>query len=678
MNNYLIKASDTKSIIVKGIVPDGYYFPSAPWPICYPRANINVLLGTETTIGCISQKGYPHVGIGLFLRNGRALLPVADVYQDKLLAHETEYTINISSEINNAQYLCQIQVSRSGPLPPMMSTCLTGHIVVGLIEQRIVQVQEGAEAHFSCRKPEGGTIIWFTEPNIPEWRVTSVDFSTSSLLTITNLQVKENNTVIRCRTEQPYGLRDEGKIIVLGHVNPVTNPPGVITVKTPTNSPQHNEHMTTSTEAADTLTLEIHTFPVTNTSLVSKETGKKISPSVLAGIIAAGSLFAIFVSALVILLLCKTKKYKITFFKKGHSLRELRSHTEQSHASDYRQENPKISASDIDDDSSFDSLPESSHRETENDNCNELSQNTNLAYQVVDLSTGPTDKRFHTSPPDIPAPPPPSEVKGSQEYSSVQAKTLPMRTAPEGYSTPSSLLPHEVHLGHTLPFDRKSSVKSSCGDNLQPSSSPYRAPMGMIGNESYKTPVPIPQNERRHSLDDDNNSKQVFLQKDAASFSNRTEGASNTVPPQYAIVHPDPESPTNANATRIYDSPPDSLSDKSGSPNNVKQENQEHQFDITNSTSVPSTQYATVHLDPENPRRQDFTASYDSPKEITSDNLPSQTEKPGQYVPHSRRRLTRNVPDVVPQYRTVHPDPENPKYSFHLTQKHTSVYVFHR
>ena len=657
LNNFLINYSDSKIIIVNGMEPTGYYFPSAPWPICYPRVDIIVLLGTETTIGCISQKGNPPVGIELFLRNGQALLPVADVYKDKILAHETEYAINISSENNNAQYLCKIEVSGSGPLPSMMSTCLTGHILVGLIEQKIIQVPKGAEAHFRCRKPEGGTIVWSTESNIPESRMTSVDFSTSSLLTITNLRVTENNTVIRCRTEQPYGLRDEGKIIVLDHVNPVTNPPGVITVKTPTNSPQHHEHMTTSTEAADTLTPEIHTFPVTNTSLVSKETGKKISPSVLAGIIAAGSLFAIFVSALVILLLCKTKKYTITFFKKGHSLKELRSHTEQSHASDYRQENPKILASDIDEDSSFDSLPESSHRETENDNFNELSQNTNLAYQVVDLSTGPTDKRFHTSPPDIPAPSPPSEMKGGQEYSSAEAKTLPLRTTPEGYSAPSSLLPHEVHLGHTLPFDRKSSDRSSCGGNLQPPSSPYIDPKG---NKSYKTPVPIPQTERRHSLDDDNSSKQVFLQKDAASFSNRIKGASNTVPPQYAIVHPDPETPTNASATRIYDSPPDSLSDKSESPNNVKQENQEHRFDITNSTNVSSTQYATVHPDPENPRKQDFTASYDSPKGITSDNLQSHTEKPRKYVSQSRKHLSRNVPDVVPQYSTVHPDPENP------------------
>ena len=224
LNNFLTKASDTISIIVKGMVPTGYYFPPAPWPICYPRADINVLLGTEITIGCISQKGNPPVGIELFLRNGQALLPIADVYKDKIFAHETEYMINISSETNNAQYLCQIQVSGSGPLPSMMSSCLTGHVVVGLIEQKIIQVQQGAEALLRCRKPEGGTIVWSTEPPLPESRTTSVEFSTSSRMTITKLRVEENNTVVRCRTEQPYGLHDEGKIIVLGKINSNENP----------------------------------------------------------------------------------------------------------------------------------------------------------------------------------------------------------------------------------------------------------------------------------------------------------------------------------------------------------------------------------------------------------------------------------------------------------------------
>ena len=261
LNNFLIKASDTKSIIVKGMIPTGYYFPSAPWPICYPRVDINVLLGTEITIGCISQKGNPPVGIELFLRNGQALVPVADIYKDKVFVHETVYSVEISSESNNAQYLCQIQVS--GPvLPSMMSTCLTGHIVVGLIEQKIVQVQQGAEAHFSCRKPEGGTIVWSTEPNIPETRMTSVDFSTSSLMTITNLRVEENNTVVHCRTEQPYGLRDEGKIIVLGNINSNENPTAAtLTLHDQAVSPRSATSETTPTSNIHTLVSQIFNMP---------------------------------------------------------------------------------------------------------------------------------------------------------------------------------------------------------------------------------------------------------------------------------------------------------------------------------------------------------------------------------------------------------------------------------
>ena len=210
--NYRVKVSAAVSVIINDMMhSDLYYHPPEPWPICYPKVVTTVPLNSEYKIGCFTEKGNPSVNINLYVTGiyGDTPIPPGENLVDRDFAYEKEFTLIISPLHDSISYLCIIQ--RPGFMDSSM--CEMGQLKVGLIEPTVAKAPIGAFAIFHCRKPQGATIIWSTEPNISSSRIEEIDDSTLSSIKIYNLQIEESNTIVTCRTDR-YNLVDSGKIIV--------------------------------------------------------------------------------------------------------------------------------------------------------------------------------------------------------------------------------------------------------------------------------------------------------------------------------------------------------------------------------------------------------------------------------------------------------------------------------
>ena len=197
------------------------YFPSEEWPKCIPSDEFKALIYTEMTIRCVSTIGYPEVSMNFY----RGISTVPGLQRGNISSNfiEQSHKFTVMPQDRNNFYFCRIERPEYGH-----RDCSFGYPQVQLFEEHIVKVLAGNDVVINCTAGLRNEIRWTTSPYIYHSRL---DDSHPNLLQITNVQIADNGTLVRCMLFDIVGvdIQDQVQLVVNS-----PSPLGTSTIKSAT------------------------------------------------------------------------------------------------------------------------------------------------------------------------------------------------------------------------------------------------------------------------------------------------------------------------------------------------------------------------------------------------------------------------------------------------------------